>query len=38
MNNKKKQPGKFVKAKEFKGITEALKIINEAIDRFKNKK
>ena len=35
---KELEPGKFVKVKEFKGKEEALKIINEAIDRFKNNK
>jgi inorganic pyrophosphatase len=35
---KELEPGKFVKVKEFKGKEEALKIIKEAAERYKNKK
>ncbi|MGC9133162.1 MAG: inorganic diphosphatase [Nanopusillaceae archaeon] len=35
---KELEPGKFVKIKEFKGKEEALKIIKEAAERYKNKK
>ncbi|BFI73072.1 inorganic pyrophosphatase [Nanoarchaeota archaeon] len=35
---KELEPGKFVKVKEFKGKEEALSIIKEAAERYKNKK
>ena len=35
---KELEPGKFVKVKEFKGREEALKIIKEAAEKYKNKK